>query len=41
MSRHLYRRGTGERWFRIIVTTLVLVVALDRLLGLRQSATTA
>lgn len=29
MSRHLYRRGTGERWFRIIVTTLVLVVALD------------
>lgn len=28
MSRHPYRPGTGERWFRIIVTTLVLVVAL-------------
>ena len=29
MSRHPYRPGTGERWFRIIVTTLVLVVALS------------
>ena len=29
MSRHPRRPGTGERWFRIIVTTLVLVVALS------------
>jgi len=29
VSRHPYRPGTGERWFRIIVTTLVLVVALS------------
>lgn len=29
MSRHPRRPGAGERWFRIIVTTLVLVVALS------------